>query len=133
MLRIVARVLGSVIALLACAGFFVEGAHLANLMNVDIALDLLRGLCAGALLVVGIVQTPSASVRAVLAVTGVAFVVLGLLGSYDPTVFGMLPMGLTVMDVVFHVFVGFFSLLAACMPTRVPAIDASSSLRASKG
>jgi hypothetical protein len=116
MLRMIARVLGVVVAVLAIAGFFVEGEHLFGLMNVDIALDVTRVLIAAALLIVGFARVPMAAVRAVLIVVGAMYVLMGLVAFADPTLGGILPTGFTAFDIGFHLIVGIGSLAVALVP-----------------
>lgn len=118
MLSTVARILGIVVALLAIAGFFVEGEHLFGLMNVDIALDILRVLIAAALLYVGFARVKASAVKMVIVVVGVVYVLMGLLAFADRTLFGMLPTGLTGFDIGFHLIVGIAALALAFVPTR---------------
>jgi hypothetical protein len=116
MLRIIARVLGIVVAVLAVAGFFVEGDHLLGIMNVDLALDLVRVVIAAALLYVGFGPAPLSAVRTVLIVVGALYVVMGLLAFADPTLFGLLPTGFTGFDIGFHLVVGLGALIVAFVP-----------------
>jgi hypothetical protein len=116
MLRTVARVLGIVVALLAVAGFFVEGEHLLGLMNVDLTLDLLRVVIAAALLYVGFGRASASAVRTVVIVVGAMYVLMGLLAFADPTLFGLLPTGFTGFDIGFHLIVGLGALVLAFLP-----------------
>jgi hypothetical protein len=118
MLRIVARVLGVVVALLAFVGFFVEGQHLAGLMNVDIALDVLRVVIAAALLYVGFGRVSASAIRTVIVIVGAMYVVMGLLAFVDPTLFGLLPTGFTGFDIGFHLVVGAGALILAFVPAK---------------
>jgi hypothetical protein len=116
MLRTLARVLGVVVALLAIVGFFIEGEHLLGLMNVDLALDVLRLIIAAALLYVGFGRASASALRGVVVVVGVLYVLMGLLAFIDPTMFGLLPTGFTGFDIGFHLIVGLGSLVIAFMP-----------------
>lgn len=116
MLRTVARILGIVVALLAIAGFFVEGDHLLGLMNVDLTLDLLRVVIAAALLYVGFGRASASAVRTVIIVVGAMYVLMGLLAFADPTLFGLLPTGFTGFDIGFHLIVGLGALVLAFLP-----------------
>jgi hypothetical protein len=117
MLSVVARVLGIVVALLAVAGFFVEGDHLFNLMNVDLPLDLLRVVIAAALLYVGFGRASAGALRAVVIVVGVLYVLMALIAFADPTLFGLLPTGFTGFDIGFHLIVGLGALVLAFLPS----------------
>ena len=121
MLRTVARVLGIVVALLAVVGFLVEGDHLLGLMNVDLALDVLRVVIAGALLYVGFGKATAATIRTVIVVVGAMYVVMGLLAFADRTLFGLLPTGFT----GFHLVVGVGALVLAFLPVSNTAARGS--------
>jgi hypothetical protein len=116
MLRIIARVLGIVVGLLAIVGFFIEGEHLLGIMNVDLALDIIRVVIAAALLYVGFARVPLSAVRAVLIAVGALYVLMGLLAFADPTLFGLLPTGLTGFDIAFHLIVGAGAVVLALLP-----------------
>lgn len=116
MIRIVARVLGVVVGLLAVVGLFVEGEHLLGIMNVDLTLDIVRVLIAVALLVVGFANVPAAAPRAVVAIVGAMYVLMGVLAFADRTLFGLLPTGFTGFDIGFHLIVGLGALVVAFVP-----------------
>jgi hypothetical protein len=116
MLRILARVLGVIVGLLAIIGLFVEGRHLLGLMNVDLPLDILRVLIAAALLYVGFAKVSASAVRTVIIVVGALYVVMGLLAFASSTLFGILPTGLTGFDIGFHLVVGIAALVLAFVP-----------------
>jgi hypothetical protein len=116
MLRLVARVLGIVVALLAVIGFFIEGEHLLGIMNVDIALDVLRVIIAAALLYAGFGRADARTVRTIVIVVGALYVIMGLLAFASPTMFGLLPTGFTGFDIAFHLIVGIGALLVAFLP-----------------
>ena len=101
----------------AVAGSFVEGEHLFNLMNVDLALDLLRVVIAAALLYVGFGRASAGALRAVIIVVGALYVLMGLLAFADPTLFGLLPTGLTGFDIGFHLLVGLGALVLVFLPS----------------
>lgn len=126
MLKLIAKILGVVVAVLAIAGFFVEGDHLLGIMNVDIVLDVLRVVIAVALLVVGFARVPMSAVRAVLIIVGAMYVLMGLLAFFDPTLFGMLPTGFTGFDIAFHLIVGLGTLVVAFVPKFANESDARS-------
>lgn len=123
MLRNTARVLGVVVALLALVGFFVEGEHLAGIMNVDLALDLVRTVIAIALLYVGFSRVSLSAVRAVIIVVGAMYVLMGLLALADRTLFGLLPTGFTGFDIGFHLVVGALALIIALVPAASREVE----------
>ena len=73
--------MGVVVALLAVAGLFAEGEHMLGIMNVDLALDVVRIVLAIALLVVGFARVSRGALNAVLVLFGASYLVLGVIGS----------------------------------------------------
>jgi len=116
--RIVAVVLGVVIGLLGIIGLFIEGELLLGVMNVDIALDILRLLIAAVLLVVGLARVPDAAPRAAVIAVGVLYLLMGVLAFADTTMFGLLPTGLTAFDIGFHLVVGAAAVVLGLLPDR---------------
>lgn len=129
MLRIIAGVLGIVVGLLAVIGFFIEGEHLLGIMNVDLALDIVRLVIAAALLIVGFGPAPLSATRGVLIVVGAMYVLVGLLAFADATLFGLLPTGLTGFDIGFHLVVGLGALVVAFLPASGEREAASATAR----
>lgn len=68
--KLVAKILGIIVAALAIVGFFIEGTHLFGLMNVDIALDITRTVVALVLLYVGFGRVSDSAARLVVAIVG---------------------------------------------------------------
>lgn len=99
------RLYGVLIAALAVAGVFVHG-HLLGIMNVDPALDALRGVLAVGLLYIGFGARDTASAHAALLGVGLLYVGMALGALVSPTIGGLLPSGLTGFDVAFHLITG---------------------------
>jgi hypothetical protein len=112
MSRLVAQILGIVVATLAVVGLLTNG-HIFGLINGDLTMDLLRIPLAAALLYAGFGTHYAPTVRSVLMFTGVAYVGLALLGLIDATLWGLLPSGLTGFDIVFHLATGILAVVAA--------------------
>lgn len=117
--RLIAKILGVLLALLGVVGLFLDGEHLLGFMNVDLALDIVRLLIAAALLYVGFGPLAVIVARATLGVVGGLYVLMGLMAFADETLFGVLPTGFTGFDIGFHLVVGAAALVLACIPPRV--------------
>ena len=100
--RLLAQILGIVVGSLAIIGLLAGDRHLFELMNVDVALDLLRFPIAAALLYAGFWATSNLTINNIVLGVGLLYVVIGLLGMSSPQLFGLLPHGLTGFDVTFH-------------------------------
>ncbi|MFW2512314.1 DUF4383 domain-containing protein [Demequina sp. SO4-13] len=122
--RLYARVLGIILALLAIVGFFIEDELLLDFMNVDIFLDVVRLLLAVLLIWVGFFRTSPQALNAVLGITAVSYLGVGLLGLFDRELFGLLPTGLTGFDLVFHIVLGIATVAVMLVPGRSGAGDA---------
>lgn len=101
-----AQIFGILVAGLAVLGFFVEDGHLFGLMNANFALDMLRVVLATALLYAGFGPASAQTIRSVLMFTGVLYIGMALGGLISPTLWGMLPSGLTGFDIAFHLATG---------------------------
>ena len=106
------RMYAMLIGGLAVIGIFVHG-HLLEIMNTDIALDVIRIALAVYLLNVGFVQKSAEAANMALSLVGVLYVGMGVLGLITPTLGGLLPAGLTGFDIVFHIATGALALGAA--------------------
>ena len=118
--RLIAKILGVIIAALAIVGFFVKGTHLFGLMNVDLPIDIARAVIALALLYVGFGSVSNATARLVVSIVGGAYIVMGAVTFIDPTHFGLLPTGFTGFDVGFHLIVGVAAVVLGFLPNRMP-------------
>lgn len=105
------RMYAILIGTLGIVGLFVSG-HLLELMNVDIALDVLRILLTGYLVYVGFIAKSDRQANFALNIVGALYIGMALLGLISPTVGGLLPSGLTGFDVVFHLLTGGLALYA---------------------
>jgi len=111
------RMYGILIGGLALIGLFING-HLFEIMNTDIALDLIRVALAVYLLSVGFVQKDHGSVTMALSLVGLLYVGMGVSGLFSSTLGGLLPAGLTGFDIAFHLATGGLALAAVAMGHR---------------
>jgi hypothetical protein len=105
MTKITTQLYAMLIAALAIAGLFTSG-HLFNLMNVDIALDLLRVVLAATLIYVSFVAKNEHYSNMALLTVGLLYIGMGVIGVLSPTIGGLLPSGLTGFDIAFHLITG---------------------------
>jgi uncharacterized membrane protein len=106
------RIYAVLIGALAILGLSVNG-HLFQLMNADIALDVLRVIVAGYLVYVGFIAHNERMASTALTIVGALYIVMGLAGLFSPTLGGLLPSGLTGFDIAFHLITGFIATGAA--------------------
>lgn len=110
--KMAAKVFGLVILLLAVVGVFVSG-RLFSVVNVDIALDLVRFGLAAALLYVGFSKASEDTASGAVMAVGILYVGLVLPGMLSREVFGLLPSGLTGFDLLFHIVAGITAVVVA--------------------
>jgi len=107
---------GALIAALGLVGLTVAGRHLFGIMNVDMLLDVVRVVLGASLLYVGFLPHDADTVRSALGTTGILYIGIAILGMLSPTLWGLLPMGLTGFDVTFHLLTGLVAAGAAWAP-----------------
>jgi hypothetical protein len=100
--------LGLGLTLLAVSGFMKRDTpkHLCGLMNVDTQHSLLRVPLTLALLYAGSQQSTLHSTRTILSGVGIFYLAIGIAGSADRSVGGVLPSKLTHFDLLYHFGVG---------------------------
>jgi len=91
---------GIVVAALGLLGLVMGDGRVADSMNIDLMLDIARiGL--GALLIFASTKSAELS-KTAFAIFGIAYLGMFVLGLLSPTLFGMLPAGLGLVDQVLH-------------------------------
>jgi len=97
-------------------GLFIEGEHLLGLFNVDILLDIVYLLSALVLLVVGGTRAPAGLLRGGLFLVAIVFILIAVLGLADNTLVGLLPTGLTHVDIGFLFVIGAIAAFTGLLP-----------------
>jgi hypothetical protein len=101
----VTRIIAVLLTSLVLAGLTTNG-HLFGLMNVDPVIDALRIILAAVGLYIGFVSRSLSQARTYLMSLGVLYLGMAIIGLASPTIFGLLPAGLTGFDIVFHLAAG---------------------------
>jgi hypothetical protein len=101
----ISRVYGLLIGALGIVGLFVSG-HLFEIMNVDLLLDVVRIVLAAWLLYAGMQARDEHNANLALSVVGILYIGLGIVGLLSPTIFRLLPAGLTGFDIILHLASG---------------------------
>jgi hypothetical protein len=112
MLRNYARVAGVLLILLGVAGFLSGGVPLFDTLNTDPWENAIHLAAGAALACAGFLVRSERLVRLVVFVQGAFFAALGCVGFFYPTLFGLLPGGLSIADDVLHVVLGALSITA---------------------
>lgn len=120
-----ALILGFILLSHGGVGLFIEGEHILGIFNTDILIDIVYLASAIALLVVGFGHDNAKAMRGVLALVGVVFVGIGVLSLGDDTVFGLLPTGLTLFDIIVLFTAGGGALVSAVAPRTAEPLMSS--------
>lgn len=106
MLRTYAQVVGVVLLVLGLGGLLLGDRQLAGALNIDLVEDIVHIVTGGLLAYAGFGRVGAGQARSVVIGVGALYLLLGLLGFVDPTLFGLLPSGYTVIDNFFHLLLG---------------------------
>lgn len=110
MLRQYAGILGVVLILVGLLGLVLGERSWLGVLNVDILEDIIHLVTGGLLALVGFWNRGAEYARGVVGGVGVFYLLVGLLGFFVPTLFGLLPSGYTVWDNILHLALGILSL-----------------------
>jgi hypothetical protein len=100
-----AKVYAVLIGAIGIIGLFVSG-HLFQIMNTDIAIDILRIVLAAYLGYAAFIAKNERMTTNGLLVVGVLYIVMAVWALFSSTLSGILPSGMTGFDVVFHLLTG---------------------------
>jgi uncharacterized membrane protein len=84
-----------------------------GILNVDIVEDIVHLATGGLLAYVGFSEMDLSAARSVVLALGVVYLVVGILGFFVPTMFGLIPDGYTVFDDLLHLALGVLGLVVA--------------------
>ncbi|HEX8390318.1 MAG TPA: hypothetical protein VF597_02780 [Candidatus Saccharimonadales bacterium] len=115
--RNVAGILGIALAGLVVTGMLVDNKRPLEIMNVDDSHSMIR-VPVAALLLYGAIS-PLKRARAILLSTGLFYWLIGIGGSSDRRLGGLLPSGLTAFDYVYHFTVGAVCVWLGSRPGRM--------------
>ena len=116
--RTYAQVVGVVLILLGIVGLLVGGDRFLGILNIDLVEDIIHLLSGGLLAYIGFGRTDDGTVRTVVGVLGVVYLLVGVLGFILPTLFGLIPSGYTIYDNIVHLALGVLGLVVAGVPGR---------------
>ncbi len=108
-----AQILGVVLILVGLVGLALGNQVWGDILNVDIAEDIVHLITGGVLAYVGFGPTELSVTRNVVGLLGIIYLMVGVLGFASPTMFGLVPHGYTAFDNLLHLFLGGLSLAVA--------------------
>lgn len=100
------KVIAVVVLLVGILGLLMGDRSLGGALNIDIAEDIIH-ILTGALLWYAAVRWGSSAAKNVFWTLGVVYLLVGILGFINPTMYGLLPSGLSVVDNLIHLVVAF--------------------------
>ncbi len=113
MARYYAQWMGLAIVAIGIAGLALGEQSFLQLINIDLAEDMVHLLTGGLMAYVGFANRDMASVQIVVGGIGVAYLLVGVLGFMTPTLFGLLPHGYSLFDNMLHLLLGVAGIVVA--------------------
>ncbi len=102
--------------MLGVGGLLLGDGLLGGLLNIDIVEDIVHLLTGGILAYVGFGQRDEGVTRRVVGMVGAVYLLVGLLGFVVPYLFGLIPSGYTLVDVLVHLALGLLGQTVAFVP-----------------
>ena len=118
MLKRFAQILGVVLILVGLVGLVLGDKVWLGILNVDIVEDIVHLATGGLLAYVGFSEMDLSAARSVVLALGVVYLLVGILGFFVPTMFGLIPDGYTVFDNLLHLALGGLGLVVALSAPR---------------
>ncbi len=118
MLKRFAQILGVVLILVGVVGLVLGDKVWLGILNVDIVEDIVHLATGGLLAYVGFSGMDLSAARSVVLALGVIYLVVGILGFFVPTMFGLIPNGYTIFDDLLHLALGALGLAVALAAPR---------------
>jgi uncharacterized protein DUF4383 len=118
MIKRFAQILGVVLILVGVVGLILGNKVWLGILNVDIVEDIVHLATGGLLAYVGFSGMDLSAARSVVLALGVVYLLVGILGFFVPTMFGLIPNGYTVFDDLLHLALGVLGLAVALSAPR---------------
>lgn len=119
MTRTYAQVVGGVVVLIGVVGLVLGDRSLGGVLNIDIVEDLIHLGTGGLMAYVGFARRDTGLLRNVVGGLGAVYLLVGVLGFFADTLFGLVPSGYSVVDNLIHLALGVFGiLLGYVVPAR---------------
>ncbi len=107
MIRLYAKAVGITIIVIGIGGLLLGNESLFGVLNIDLSEDAIHLVTGAAMAAVGFFARDLRFVRAVVGGLGVVYLLVGIVGIFEPTMFGIIPHGYdTVLDNLIHLTLG---------------------------
>ncbi len=113
MIKRFAQILGVVLILVGVVGLILGDRVWLGILNVDIVEDIVHLATGGLLAYVGFSAMDLSTARSLVLALGVVYLLVGILGFFVPTMFGLIPNGYTVFDDLLHLALGVLGIVVA--------------------
>jgi hypothetical protein len=104
-LRFLTKLVGIILILTGVIGLALGDRLLFGLLNIDLVEDIIH-LLTGALLTYAAFRSAEDQLRTIVGVLGVLSLGAGILGFFNPTLFGLIPSSYTIADNLLHLTLG---------------------------
>ena len=118
MIKRFAQILGVVLILVGVGGLVLGDRVWLGILNVDIVEDIVHLATGGLLAYVGFSAMDLSTARSLVLALGVVYLLVGILGFFVPTMFGLIPNGYTIFDDLLHLALGILGIVVALSVPR---------------
>ena len=118
MIKRFAQILGVVLILVGVVGLVLGDRVWLGILNVDIVEDIVHLATGGLLAYVGFSGMDLSTARSLVLALGVVYLLVGILGFFVPTMFGLIPNGYTIFDDLLHLALGVLGIVVALSVPR---------------
>lgn len=110
-----AQLVGPTLIVIAILGLILGDQSLLDVLNIDIAEDVIHLVTGGLLTYVGFAKMDGGVVRALVGALGVVYLLVGLVSFAEPNPLGLFPSELSTLDNLIHLVLGVLGIGAALM------------------
>jgi len=110
-----AQVVGPTVILIGLVGLILGEQSLLDVLNIDIAEDIIHLVTGGILTYVGFAKLDGGVVRAVVGGLGVVYLLVGLVSLTEPNPLGLFPSEYSILDNLIHLVLGVLGIGAALL------------------
>jgi hypothetical protein len=110
-----AQIVGPTVVVIGIVGLILGEQSLLDVLNIDIAEDIIHLVTGGLLTYVGFAKTDGSVVRAVVGALGVVYLLVGLVSFAEPNPLGLFPSEYSTLDNLIHLALGVLGIGASLL------------------